>query len=43
MAVDRINEVAALTGFSYQKLHGRSDGEKNIGRNNEVVVLTKRP
>ena len=28
VAVDRINEVAALTGFSYEKMYGRFDGEK---------------
>ena len=28
MAVGRINEVAALTGFSYEKMYGRFAGEK---------------
>ena len=29
MAVGRINEVAALTGFSYEKMYGRFSGQKN--------------
>ena len=43
MAVGRINEVAALTEFSYKKMYGRFVGNKNIGRNNEVAVLTRWP
>ena len=38
MAVCRINEVAALTGFSYEKMYGRFVGGGNIGRNNEVDI-----
>ena len=38
MAVGRINEVAALTGFSYEKMYGRFVGTKNIGRSNELAV-----
>ena len=38
MAIGRINEVAALTGFSYEKMYGRFAGQKNIGRNNEVAI-----
>ena len=46
MAVGRINEVAALTGFSYEKIYGRFAGKKIsaviksriAGRNNEVTV-----
>lgn len=32
MAVDRIDEPAALTGFSYQKMHGRFAGTEEKGR-----------
>ena len=38
MAVGCINEVASITGFSYQKICGRFAGPKNIDRNNEVAV-----
>ena len=38
VAVGLVNKVAALTGFSYEKAYGRFDGNKNIGRNNEVAV-----
>ena len=38
MTVGRINEVAALTGFSYEKMYGRFAEQKITGRNNEVVV-----
>ena len=38
MAVGCINEVAALTGFSYEKINGRFAGQKNTGRNNEAAV-----
>ena len=43
MAVGRINEVAALTGFSYEKMYGRFAGQKNTGRNNKVALLTRWP
>ena len=43
MAVGRINEVAALTKFSYEKMYGRFAGVKNSGRNNEVAILTRWP
>ena len=39
MAVGRINGVAALTGFYYQKMYGHFAGRKKSGRNNEVTVL----
>ena len=39
----RINEMAALTGFSYEKIYGCFPGQKTIGRNNEVGVLTRWP
>ena len=28
MAVDRINEVAVINGFSYEEMYGRFAGEK---------------
>ena len=34
----RINKVAALTGFSYEKMYGCFAGQKNTGRNNEMAV-----
>ena len=37
MLVYQINEVAALTGFSYKKMYERFAATKN-GRNNEVTV-----
>ena len=53
MAVDRINEVATLTGFSYEKTHGRFAAKKywpttrwpyqRGGRINEVAVSTRWP
>ena len=36
MAVGRINEVA-------MRMYGRFAGVKNIGRNNEVAILTRWP
>ena len=41
MAVGRINKVAALAVFSYEKMYGRFSGTKNIGLSNEVAVLTR--
>ena len=38
MAIGRINEVAALTGFSNKKMHGRFAGEKVLAVNNEMTV-----
>ena len=38
MAVDRINGVAALTGFYYKEIYGCFAGTKKSGRNNEVAV-----
>ena len=40
MAIGHINEVAALTEFSYDKtyMYGCSAGQKNTGRNNEVTI-----
>ena len=38
MAVGHINEVAALTGFSYKKTYGCFAGKKYIDSNNEVAV-----
>ena len=43
MAVGRINEVTALTGFSYEKPYGRFFREKYISRNTVVAVLTGGP
>ena len=37
MAVDSINEVAALTGFTYEKMYGGFAGEKIL------AVIRKRP
>ena len=30
-------------GFSYEKMYSHFAGEKNIGRNNEVALLTRWP
>ena len=38
MGVGRINEVAALIGFPYEKRNVRFARQKSIGRNNEVAV-----
>ena len=38
MAVGRINGVAALTGFYYEKMYGHFAGTKKSGRINEVAV-----
>ena len=43
MAVGRINGVAALTGFYYEKMYGHFAGTKKGGRNNKVAVLTRWP
>ena len=43
MAVGRINGVAALTGFYYEKMYGHFAGTKKSGRNNKVAVLTRWP
>ena len=44
MAIGRIDEVAALTGFSYEEMYGRFAGQKHIGRNiNKVAVLARWP
>ena len=36
MVVGRINEVAALTGFSYEKMYGRFVGQK-------ILAITRWP
>ena len=41
MVVGRINRVVALTGFSYEEMYACFTRTKKIGRNNEVVVLTR--
>ena len=42
MAVGRVNEVAALTGSSYEKMYIWSFCRaKYTGRNNEATVLTR--
>ena len=38
MALGRINEVAALTGFSYKKMYGHFARRKNSSCNNKVAV-----
>ena len=37
MAVGRINRVAGLTGFSFEKMYGRFAGIKKTGGKNEVT------
>ena len=37
MAVGRINRVAGLTGFSYEKMYGRFAGTNKTGCKNEVT------
>ena len=41
VAVGRINEEAALTGFSYEKRCVRFAGNNIAGRNYEVTVLMR--
>ena len=37
MVIGRINEVAALTGFSFEKMYGRFGGQKIL------AVITRWP
>ena len=39
MAVGRINRVAGLTGFSYEKMYGRFAGTKKTGRKKRGDVI----
>jgi len=41
MAVGCIYGVAALTGFSYNKMYGRFAGTKKSVRDNKVTVLMR--
>ena len=38
MVVGRMNEVAALTGFSYEKMYGRFAETITSARYNEVTI-----
>jgi len=40
-AVGRIDGMAALMGFSYEKMYGHFAGTKTGDRNDEVTVLTR--
>ena len=42
MAVGRINGVAALTEFSYEKMYGRFAGQKNTGRRGGPSIFQKK-